>query len=166
MLLTGTFVRCIDEKFRFSIPKPVRVALGFPERTAFFVAPGTDGSLALYPEEAFAKLGDQLSEASPTGPNVRAFSRLFYAQAQRVEADRHARIRIPADLAKLAQLQSDIVVVGVRDHLELWNQSAWERYLEMMLPRYDEFAESAFASNLRPGSVESTAGVEMPIRPK
>ena len=144
MLLTGTFVRSTDEKFRLSIPKPIRRALGYPDESAFYLAPGTDGSLALYPEKAFAQLADQLGQASPTGPDVRAFSRLFYAQAHRIEADRQGRIRIPVELAKLARLGRDVVVVGVRDHLEIWDQSLWEEYLAARLPRYDEIAERAF----------------------
>lgn len=144
MLLTGTFLRTLDEKHRFSVPKPLRDVLG-PAATVMYLAPGTDGSLAVYPEESFARLGDQLGHGSPTGQDVRAFSRLFYAQAQRAEIDRQGRMRIPVELVMLAALTKDIVLLGVRDHLEIWNRAQWDNWLDDKQPHYDQIAESAFS---------------------
>lgn len=71
MLLTGTFVRSLDEKFRFSLPKPLRAALPGADASAFYFAPGTDGSLALYPEDVFAGIAERLGQAPPTEHDVR-----------------------------------------------------------------------------------------------
>src|SRR5262245_14871461 len=99
MLLTGTYARSMDDKLRLAIPKPLRDLLqGADAGNGLYVAPGTDGSLALYTEEAFARLAERLAGASPAGQDVRTFSRLFYARAQRVELDRQGRIRIPMEL--------------------------------------------------------------------
>jgi MraZ protein len=149
MLLTGTFKRSIDEKHRVAIPKRLREpAAGSPPFPGvLYVAPGTDGSLALYTEESFSRLADQLSGSSPTGQDVRAFSRLFYSQAQRVELDGQGRIRIPPELAQLAGLQREAILVGVRDHLELWDAARWQTYVADRQDRYDDIAERAFATN-------------------
>ncbi len=129
MLLTGTFDRSIDEKLRVAIPKRLRVAMDCPEGGALYVAPGTDESLAVYTEETFSRLAERLEGASPTGQDVRAFIRLFYAQAQRAELDGQGRVRIPPALAKLARLEKEVVLLGVHDHLELWAARRWESYL-------------------------------------
>src|SRR5262245_41980025 len=100
MLLTGTFNRAIDEKLRVAIPKPLREALGSPAKGALYVAPGTDGSLAMYTEDSLAALANRLASASPNAQDVRAYSRLFYARAQAVELDGQGRVRIPAELAE------------------------------------------------------------------
>jgi MraZ protein len=144
MLLTGTFSRAIDDKLRIAIPKRVREELLRGDGHALFVAPGTDGSLALYTEEVFATLAARLAAASPAEQDVRAFSRLFYSQAQRVEFDTQGRIRIPAELAELTHLKRDAVLLGVMDHLEIWDRSRWEQYLAERRSRYDEIAEAAF----------------------
>ena len=146
MLLTGTFPRTIDEKQRLAIPKRLRDALcqGEAEGGVLYAAPGTDGSLALYTEESFSRLAEQLSASPPTGQDVRAFSRLFYAQAQRLEFDRQGRVRIPPELVQLAGLEKEVVLVGVRDHLELWNRQRWETYLAEQQAQYDQLAERAF----------------------
>jgi MraZ protein len=143
MLLTGTFPRSLDEKQRIAIPKPLREALGCHRGGALFVAPGTDGSLCLYTEEGFERLGDRLARASPTQQSVRAYTRLFYARAQRVELDQQGRIRIPGELAELAALRKEAVLLGVQDHLELWAAQRWQEYLAQRQAHYDEIAEAA-----------------------
>jgi MraZ protein len=146
MLLTGTFVRAIDEKQRIAVPKPIRDSLGFPDQKVLYLAPGTDSCIQLFPEEVFSDLAAQVGRNSPTGQDVRAFSRLFYAQAQRVEIDRQGRLRVPVELAEFGQLAKEVVLLGVRDHLELWNRDDWNSYLAETQPRYDEIAESAFGA--------------------
>ncbi len=144
MFLTGQFSRSIDEKLRVAIPKRLRAALKCPEGGGLYVAPGTDQSLALYTEEAFARLAEHLDRASPTRKDVRAFTRLFYARAQRVELDGQGRVRIPRELADLARLEKEVVLLGVQDHLELWSAERWESYLAEKQTHYDEIAEAAF----------------------
>lgn len=144
MLLTGTFPRSVDEKLRIAIPKRLRDFLGEAPQTALFITPGTDNSLALYTEDALGRLAERLAHGSPTQQDVRAFSRLFYAQAQRVELDVQGRIRIPPELAQLAGLQQEAVLLGVQDHLELWDRKRWEKYLAEQSARYDQIAEAAF----------------------
>jgi MraZ protein len=144
MLLTGTFTRSIDEKLRIAIPKRLRDAMQSPSDEGVYVAPGTDRSLAIYTEEAFGRLAERLERVSPTQHQVRDFTRLFYARAQHVDFDSQGRIRIPPELAELAGLGSEAVLVGVRDHLELWDRARWESYLAERQSRFDEIAEAAF----------------------
>lgn len=144
MLLTGLFSRSIDDKLRVAIPKRLRGAFSPEDRQALYVAPGTDESLALYTEEAFARLADRLALASPTRQDVRSFNRLFYARAQRVELDAQGRLRVPAELAHLAHLEKEVVLLGVQDHIEVWAAERWKAYLDERQSHYDEIAETAF----------------------
>ena len=144
MLLTGEFSRSIDDKLRVAIPRRLREALGVGSQTAIYIAPGTDQSLAIYAEEAFARLADRLAQASPTRQEVRTFSRLFYARAQRVELDSQGRVRIPPALAELARFEKEVVLLGVQDHVEIWAAGRWQAYLAERQGHYDEIAETAF----------------------
>jgi MraZ protein len=153
MFLTGTYQRNLDEKCRFAIPKRIRDALAPAGSLVLYMAPGTDGSLLVYTEQAFAQLGDHLGQGPLNGQDIRAFSRMFYAQAQRVEVDRQGRARIPTELVALASLQKEIVLLGVRDHLEIWDRTQWEKYLDTKQPYYDDIAEGAFAE--KPGTTTS-----------
>ncbi|MFH1264299.1 MAG: division/cell wall cluster transcriptional repressor MraZ [Planctomycetota bacterium] len=144
MLLTGTFIRSIDQKLRIAIPKRLREALGCAASGALYMTPGTDGSLAIYAEGTIGGLAERLAQVSPTQQRVRDFTRLFYARAQPVQLDRQGRVRIPAELAELAQFGKEVVLLGVHDHVELWAAKRWEAYLAERQSRYDEIAEAAF----------------------
>jgi MraZ protein len=144
MLLTGTFSRAVDEKLRLAIPKRLRDTMNCTTGGVLYITPGTDRSLAIYSEQAFSGLAERLALAPPARVDVRAFLRLFYAQAQQVELDSQGRVRIPSELALLAGLEKEIVLLGVQDHLELWAAGQWQDYLAQKQPHYDEIAETAF----------------------
>lgn len=143
MLLTGTFVRSLDEKLRVAVPKRLREDLQPVPETALYLVPGTDRSLALYAEPELQRLAARMSAASPAQQEVRAFNRLFYAQAQRVEIDVQGRVRLPTELAQLAGLTKEVVLLGVHDHVELWDRQVWDQYLAQRIGHYDELAERA-----------------------
>lgn len=146
-MLVGSYRRTLDDKMRVAIPKPLRDALNFPDRNELYLTPGTDRSLAIYTLEQLKVLGESLAKKSPAAQETRAFNRLFYAQTQVAEIDSQGRLRIPAEMAKLAVLEGEIVLLGVRDHIEIWALKAWESFLEQTQPAYDELAERAFEPN-------------------
>ena len=142
MLLTGSYRRSLDEKLRLAIPKTLRDALASDSQlNSLFITPGTDNSLAIYTESVLETLGQRLAQSSPAAKDTRAFSRLFYAQAQPAEVDGQGRLRVPPELAKLAGITAEVVVLGVRDHLEIWSGTAWDQFLAATQPSYDELAE-------------------------
>jgi MraZ protein len=144
MLLTGTFTRSLDEKQRTAIPKRLRDALG-SHVGVLYVTPGSDGSLSIYTEEELSRLADRLAAGSPAQEEVRAFGRLFYARAERVELDSQGRIRLPPELVTAAGLGRELVLLGVQNHIEVWDKSRWETYLSARQSRFDEIAEAAFS---------------------
>ncbi len=156
MLLTGAFTRAIDEKLRLAIPKKVRDALRSQLPDVLYVTPGTDRSLAIYTEETLAVVAQRVAIATSAGPDVRAFSRLFFSQAERVELDQQGRIRIPPELARWAGIGREAMLLGVQDHLELWDKLRWDEYLSQRRGEYDRCAEAALSNgNWAPASAAS-----------
>ena len=141
MLLTGTYRRSLDDKLRLAIPKQLRELL---KDQSLFVAPGTDKAVVVYPENVLEQIGSALSNLSPAAQEAKTFSRLFYSQAQPGEIDRQGRLRIPPELASLSSLESEVVIVGVRDRLEVWNAASWDAFLSESQPSYDQLAERVF----------------------
>ena len=166
MLLTGTFERSLDEKLRLAMPKTLREA--FRGEKQLLLTPGTDGSLSLYSQNSFADLTAQLAVRSPSCHDVRAFSRLLYAQSHSVEIDSQGRVRIPGELARLANLEGDVVLLGVGDRVELWNKSRWEAYLAEQQPRYDQLAEAALSEKhqLSPNDSIEQEKETRPLQPR
>src|SRR4051812_28011631 len=142
MLLTGTHPRTLDEKNRVTLPKRVRAQ--FSEITQLFVAPGPDQCLWVFDEGNLEALSAKLDQAPAADTEVRVFRRLFFAQMEAVDIDRMGRALIPDRLVRFAELDKEVVLIGVRDHLELWNAGKWDAYLSEHGPRFDAVAEGAF----------------------
>jgi MraZ protein len=141
MLLTGSYRRALDDKQRLAIPKPLREQhlAGEP----LYLTPGLDGCLSVYPKGPFAAVAHRLSANSPGSREVRDYSRLFYSQAACVVPDSQWRFRVTPELAAWAELNGEVVVVGVRDHLEVWSAEKWDQYLARCDGHYEQLAEIA-----------------------
>ena len=142
MLLTGTHPRTLDEKKRLVLPRRVREQLDEPE--TLFVTPGPDQCLWLYTQAGLEQLAAKLDQAPATDAEARVFRRLYFAQTEAVDIDRTGRILIPERLVQFAGLRHELVLIGVRDHLELWDDQRWQRYLAENASRFDAVAEGAF----------------------
>ena len=142
MLLTGTHPRTLDDKKRMTLPKRVREQLGEPE--TLFVTPGPDQCLWVYTQQGVERFADRLDQAPATDAEARVFRRLYFAQAERVDVDGSGRVLVPERLVQFAGLQREVVLIGVRDHLELWDATRWQQYLTEHAPRFDQVAEGAF----------------------
>ncbi len=143
MLLTGTYPRTLDDKKRLALPKRVRQLLGEP--SVLYLTPGPDQSLWLYTEGELERLAGHLDQSPATDSQARVFRRLYFAQTEAVELDRTGRLLIPERLAGFAGLGHEVVLLGVRDHLELWDANRWQQYLQEHAPGFDAVAEQAFA---------------------
>jgi MraZ protein len=142
MLLTGTHPRTLDDKKRLALPKRVREQLGDP--TTLFLTPGPDQCLWVYTQAGLERLADKLDQAPATDAEVRVFRRLYFAQTEAVDVDRAGRVLLPDRLAQFAALGHEVVLIGVRDHLELWDAARWQQYLDQNAPHFDRVAEGAF----------------------
>ena len=142
MLLTGTHPRTLDEKKRLTLPKRVREQLGEPE--TLFVTPGPDQCLWVYTRAGLEQLAEKLDRSPATDAEARVFRRLYFAQTEAVDVDRSGRILIPERLVQFAGLQHEVVLIGVRDHLELWDAQRWQQYLTENASRFDAVAEGTF----------------------
>ncbi len=142
MLLTGTHPRTLDDKKRMALPKRIREVLKDPD--TLYVTPGPDQSLWLYTQTGLEELSGKLDQTPATDAEARVFRRLYFAQTEAVDVDRNGRILIPDRLVQFAGLKHEVVLLGVRDHLELWDAGRWQGYLTQHAPRFDAVAESAF----------------------
>ncbi len=143
MLLTGTHARALDDKKRFTLPKKIREQLG-ESTDQLFLAQGLDQCLWIYDKNGLERLAEKLDQAPAVDAEARVFRRLFFAQMEAVDVDKAGRVLVPDRLLTFAGLQHEVVLIGVRDHLELWDAERWQAYLSQNGPRYDAVAEGSF----------------------
>ena len=118
--MRGEYAHVIDEKGRLFIPSKFRTELG----CSFVLTKGLGKCLAAYPLSEWA-LFEQKIKALPTRKS-RELQLFFVAPSQDMELDGQGRVLVPQKLRSYAGLEKNIVVVGMIDHLEIWDAEAWE----------------------------------------
>ena len=137
LMLIGEYKHTIDDKKRMAIPAKLRKEIG----KGAVLTRGLDNSLALYPAKEWQKMVEKLNQL-PTGKlDVRGFNRLILAGASPVELDSLSRVLIPDYLKEYAGLKKNVVVAGVYDRLEIWDEEKWEAYKKKMEAEVGNMAE-------------------------
>jgi MraZ protein len=139
LLLAGEHKHVIDEKGRVLVSNKLRNQIDVDEHGgSLYLVRGPNGILCLYPEKCFRRL--ILSMAPPGMPADEAvvFERIAFGRASKVELDGQGRLLLGEKLRTQAGLKDDVTLVGVRDHIELWNTRDWEQYVADHMPQYQQ----------------------------
>lgn len=130
LLLTGEYEGTVDEKGRVFISNKLRSQIDCDEHgSAFYLAVGSNGIMCLYPEKSFKQIALAESPGTVAPDEAVVYERMNFALASRVELDRQGRLLISEKIRKRANLGNDLTLLGVRDHIELWNSQDWEKYV-------------------------------------
>ncbi len=133
----------MDDKLRLAIPRPLRDGFGEADSEEFFLAPGNEGCLSMYSTTGFEAFASKMASVSTGRVQVRNFLRLYYSQAERVQVDKQSRIRIPDRLVKMAELKHNVVLIGVHDHVEIWDKERWDLFLSQNASQFDALTAEA-----------------------
>lgn len=120
-MFMGEYNHTVDAKGRLIVPSKFREQLG----DEFVVTKGLDGCLFVYPNEEWKNIEDKFRNVPLTTKDARKFSRFFFAGAASCEVDKQGRILIPNVLREFAELQKDVVSVGVLNRIEIWSKDRW-----------------------------------------
>ncbi len=142
LFLTGEYDHKLDSKNRLFIPGRLRECI-YPERDGlgFFLVFGPNKILGLYPDNYYRRLA--LSEGGQLVPTAGLvdFERVTFALASHLELDPQGRLTLPPKMLERAQLGRDVVLIGVKDHIELWDAKVWKNYLAGQLDEHEELLE-------------------------
>ena len=118
-MLIGNYSHTIDAKGRVSIPAKFREELG----SQIVVTKGPGECVLVYSLEKFEPLRKSIEALPFTQNKVKHF---FLGDAFDVELDKQGRILMPPPLRIYSKLEKDVSVVGMSDHIEIWNSGNWE----------------------------------------
>lgn len=135
-LLTGEFNHSIDPKGRLIIPSKFREILG----EDFVITKGMDGCLFLYPNNEWKIFEAKLRTLPLTNKNARTFTRFFLGSAVDGGLDKQGRVLISSALRTFANLDKDVVLVGVLDRVEIWDKAKWDENNAVVEGNMDEIA--------------------------
>lgn len=135
----GEFEHTIDSKGRMNFPAKLRESLG--ER--FFISKTIgETCLTVHTEQSWNSIRESL-KGKPSKVRL-PIERFLFGGACEAEPDKQGRIALPTSLRTYAGLTSEVVVVGMDDHAEIWDKALWEEYNNRMSP--DDIA--AFAEEI------------------
>ena len=117
-MLLGEFNHSIDEKGRLIIPARLRDDLG----EKFVICNGLEGCLFVYSQEEWSKFVAELETLPRMNKDARIFKRYFFGSASEGSFDKQGRVLVPPSLRKAANLEKDVVLVGVQDRVEIWDK--------------------------------------------
>lgn len=136
-MLIGEYSYNIDIKKRLAIPSKLRGEMG----NNVVVTKGLDECLFVYPMGEWEALAKKLGDLPVGTANTRGFLRVLLSGAAEMELDALGRILIPDYLKSYAKLEKKIVIVGVYNRLEIWNEEIWNKYKEAAEKDTNEMAE-------------------------
>ncbi len=123
-MLIGEYHHSLDPKKRLSLPSKFRKELG----RKVIVTRGLDQCLFIYSENMWKKLTEKFSEMSLGSPDSRGFNRFMLSGAVDADIDTAGRILIPDFLKQFAALNTNVVLAGVGNRVEIWDERRWESY--------------------------------------
>ncbi len=135
-MFIGEYTHSIDDKKRLSVPSKFRKDLGKKAVITY----GLNKCLALYPTKEWKNFAERLAKLSMGKSEDRGFSRTMLSGAFEVEIDTIGRILIPDTLKAFAGLKGSVVLTGVYDRVEVWDEEAWKSYKTQTVAQADRMA--------------------------
>jgi len=139
VLFTGEYERTIDAKHRLAIPAEIRSQMDAElHGTALYLAPGGNGRAWLWPEKTFEQMAGAMEQSLLKDEELMEFEELMFSQSQRCEIDKAGRVRLAERMLREHQLGESVIILGVKDHLELCDPAQWTRQRQQMLEKKSE----------------------------
>lgn len=139
----GQFRYSLDEKGRVAVPAPFRRGVvAADDIDSFQLTVGFDNALFVFPYEYWREVVErQINNLSVTEARARSFTRAIFSNAVTCKPDKQGRITIPPNLRRYARLDSEVVIAGVYNRLEIWSAEVWDEYERLALDRFEEVVE-------------------------
>ena len=136
-MLYGGFDSTLDAKGRVVLPTKLRNELC----TDFQLMKGFGEYVAIYPAENYQKMLDEMMLMKKSSAEYLAFARHVLGSSHDGEIDGNGRVRIPAELRKESKLEKSVRIIGVGDHIEIWDSELYAQNTLMSLALVEKARE-------------------------
>ncbi len=118
-MFCGEYSHNLDAKKRIILPSKLREQLG----ENVVMTKSVDKCVSLYTAERWSTFTAKLDSLPDI--ETRQVKRFLYAAAFETTVDAQGRILIAPNLCEYASLGKAVKVIGVGDHIEIWDESLW-----------------------------------------
>lgn len=129
MVFYGEYEVSMTSGGRVALPKRIREALS---GTEFVLSRGFTNCLAGYDKKDWEKRASELLNVSLLDKEHIEKRRMLFSSTTYIPIDDQGRAVLPKNLREFAAIESKVMIVGVGDHFELWDKSAWEQYINSL----------------------------------
>lgn len=145
----ATFAK-LDEKNRFVLPQALRYGLIEDGKLSFHLALGEGGCLVIYRNSEIESIAKAFA-AKQHVSKYRRFFTLFFSTMHTTTCDKVGRLLVPPSMKSFAGIQSEVVVAGVLNKIEIWPKEVYEKDIQAVMegcdPEYNfgKLAQEAFS---------------------
>jgi MraZ protein len=120
-MLVGRYEHTIDEKGRVSLPARFREELG----ESLVLAAGLDGQIEVLPPEVWRQKIERVRRLNMLDEEARELDQQLHGDAQECQVDKSGRILIPSWLRQERGIDTDVMIIGQTDHVQIWDARRW-----------------------------------------
>ncbi|MBU0647306.1 division/cell wall cluster transcriptional repressor MraZ [Patescibacteria group bacterium] len=136
-MFLGEYSHTVDNKNRMAVPSKFRADL----REGAVITRGLDSCLFLFTKKEWNKLVEKIAALPLSQANARSFARMMLTGAMEVSPDKLGRILLPDYLKKFAGLNKKVIIGGVLNRIEIWDEDKWEVYKKKSEASVEKVAE-------------------------
>src|SRR3989304_6398527 len=125
-MLIGEFETKLTDKNRLAIPKKIRDEM----KEGLIIARGYEGCLILLDNKRWKLLETVISKEPILNLSIRDTKRFFLGGASELELDNQGRFVLANNLKDYAEINEEIVFIGLIDWVEIWNKDKWQEKLK------------------------------------
>lgn len=141
-MFLGSFNYSIDTKGRISIPARMRKFVSSESNDAFVLTRGSSKCINIYPMDYWKELvTNKLDKLNTFDPQDAKFMRMFLREAAEDRFDSQSRLLVPKKLIDFAEIEKDVLILGMNKYIEVWNPQLYEEYLQSIEDSYEEIAK-------------------------
>ncbi|MCF6268288.1 MAG: division/cell wall cluster transcriptional repressor MraZ [Melioribacteraceae bacterium] len=141
-MFLGSFNYTLDAKGRIAIPARLRKFVSPDANNTFVLTRGSAKCINIYPMNYWKELLEsKLDKLNSFDPKETKFMRLFLQEASEDQFDTQSRLLVPKKLIDFAEIEKDIVILGMNKYIEVWNPKLYEQYLNEIEEPYETIAK-------------------------
>lgn len=147
---SGSVEAKLDDKNRFVLPQSMRLGLVEEGTLEFSIALGLGGCLAIYRQSDIEKIVEKFT-AKQHIAKFQKFFTLFFSTLHQTTCDKIGRVILPSVLKNAVGINSELVIAGVLNKIEIWPKEKYNLHLKSLLDGTDpdmnlaKMCEEAFA---------------------
>jgi MraZ protein len=142
----GQEIYSIDSKGRVNVPAKMRKAISEDANGIFILTKGTDKCIQAYPWDEWRKYEENFKSLNQYDPKQRYFLRSLLMWSEEVTLDSQQRLSVPKKLSEYAGIAGKVCMVGMVDHIELWDPDTFDKYMNGFDESYEEVAQKVMGT--------------------